>query len=152
FTFVVTNDNNAMFSLPPSISSDGRLTYTIAQGASGTATVTVRLRDDGGTTNGGVDTSAPQTFAISVLSDTSVKLQNTTGPGTTKVSYFNPAPVPGAARAAAALAGVSFFNPPSGQPPVVAAPGSAVGSVSFFNPPTGSTPPVARPAGALGSV
>ena len=42
------------------------LTYTPATNAFGTATITVVLKDNGGTANGGVDTSAPQTFVINV--------------------------------------------------------------------------------------
>src|SRR5262249_44404124 len=34
--------------------------------ASGSATVTVRLHDDGGTSSGGADTSSPETFTINV--------------------------------------------------------------------------------------
>ena len=45
---------------------DGTLTYTPAADANGTATVTIYAQDNGGTANGGVDTSAPQTFAINV--------------------------------------------------------------------------------------
>jgi hypothetical protein len=44
----------------------GTLTYTPAANANGSATVTVTLFDDGGTANGGSDTSAPQTFTITV--------------------------------------------------------------------------------------
>ncbi len=64
--FIVSNDNNALFSVQPAIAADGTLTYTLAAGKSGTATVSVQLHDDGGTANGGVDTSATQTFAINV--------------------------------------------------------------------------------------
>jgi hypothetical protein len=67
--FIVTNDNNALFSVQPSLAANGTLTYAIASNLSGinpTARVTVRLQDSGGTLNGGIDTSAPQTFAISV--------------------------------------------------------------------------------------
>ena len=42
------------------------LTYTPAANAFGTATITLDLKDNGGTANGGVDTSAPQTFTITV--------------------------------------------------------------------------------------
>ena len=42
------------------------LTYTIAPNAVGSAIVTVVLKDNGGTANGGADTSAPQTFNMSV--------------------------------------------------------------------------------------
>ena len=67
-SFVVTNDNNSLFTSTgkPAISSEGTLTYTPAPDASGSATVTVVLRDDGGPANGGVDTSAAQTFQITV--------------------------------------------------------------------------------------
>jgi len=64
--FQVSNDNNALFSVQPTISSTGTLTYTPAPNAFGTATVTVSLVDNGGTANGGVDTSAPQIFTIIV--------------------------------------------------------------------------------------
>jgi VCBS repeat-containing protein len=63
---ITSNTNTALFAGQPAMSSNGTLTYTPAVGASGTATVTVRLQDNGGTTNGGVDLSAPQSFTITV--------------------------------------------------------------------------------------
>lgn len=66
-TFVVSNNNNALFSTQPTIAADGTLSYTPAADANGTATVTVTLMDDGGTANGGGDTSASQTFVITVV-------------------------------------------------------------------------------------
>jgi len=66
--FLVTNNNNALFSVEPAINPNGTLTYTPAPNAHGSATVTVRLQDNGGTADGGVDTSAAQTFLITVLS------------------------------------------------------------------------------------
>ena len=65
-TFTTSNDNTGLFSVQPAISSNGTLTYTPAPNAFGTATVTVILEDDGGTANGGVDASTPQTFSITV--------------------------------------------------------------------------------------
>ena len=65
--FIITNNTNAgMFSSVPAISPTGTLTYTPAPDANGSATITVVLKDNGGTLNGGVDTSAPQTFTINV--------------------------------------------------------------------------------------
>src|SRR5205823_7411153 len=64
---LVTNSNNALFAVQPSIDAAGKLTYTPAANANGSALVSVRLHDSGGTLNGGIDTSAPQTFAINVL-------------------------------------------------------------------------------------
>src|SRR5262249_8923464 len=64
--FIVSNNNNGLFSAQPAIAANGTLTYTSTANANGSATVTVQLHDDGGTANGGVDTSAAQTFVISV--------------------------------------------------------------------------------------
>jgi hypothetical protein len=66
--FQVTNDNNALFATQPAVSPTGVLTYTPAANAFGSATVTVRLHDNGGTADGGVDLSAAQTFTITVNS------------------------------------------------------------------------------------
>src|SRR6185436_6575205 len=64
--FIVASSNAPLFSAQPAISSTGTLTYTPAPNANGSATVTVRLHDNGGTAGGGVDTSAPQTFTITI--------------------------------------------------------------------------------------
>ena len=65
--FTVTgNDNEDLFSVAPAVSSTGALTYTPAANANGEATITIELSDDGGTTDGGVDTSATQSFLITV--------------------------------------------------------------------------------------
>lgn len=65
-TFQVTTNNNALFSVLPTISRSGTLTYKLAAGKSGKATVTVRLKDSGGTANGGVNISIAHTFTITV--------------------------------------------------------------------------------------
>ncbi|MFZ1621920.1 tandem-95 repeat protein [Dokdonella sp.] len=65
-SFAVSNDNNALFSVQPAVSPSGALTYTVAAGANGSALVTLSLGDDGGTANGGIDTSVAQTFTITV--------------------------------------------------------------------------------------
>lgn len=65
-SFVVTNSNTALFSQQPAVSAAGTLTYQLAPNRNGSAVVTVSLRDSGGTANGGTDTSAPQTFTITV--------------------------------------------------------------------------------------
>ncbi|MBB6500680.1 Ig-like domain-containing protein [Pedobacter cryoconitis] len=81
--FIVTNANNALFTTQPAIAPDGTLTYTPAFGATGTVTVTVILKDNGGTANGGVDQSAPQTFTITITPGTPAmtltKVANNTG-------------------------------------------------------------------------
>jgi VCBS repeat-containing protein len=65
-SFNVSNDNNALFAGQPAVSPTGTLTYTSAANKYGTATVTVSISDNGGTANGGVDTSATQTFVVTV--------------------------------------------------------------------------------------
>jgi CSLREA domain-containing protein len=68
-TFQVTGNTNAsLFSAGPAIAADGTLSYTPAPDANGSATITINLKDNGGTTNGGVDTSASQSFTITVNS------------------------------------------------------------------------------------
>ncbi len=65
-TFHVSSDNAALFSTQPALAVNGTLSFQTAPNASGFANVTVYLTDDGGTANGGVDTSAPCTFHIIV--------------------------------------------------------------------------------------
>jgi protocatechuate 3,4-dioxygenase beta subunit len=64
--FVVTNDNPGLFIVQPTISANGTLTFTSAPDAFGTSIVTVVLHDNGGTDHGGIDTSSPQLFTITV--------------------------------------------------------------------------------------
>ena len=66
-TFTVTADTPALFAVQPAIDAAGKLTFTPAANANGLATVTVTALDDGGTANGGTNTSAPSTFTITVL-------------------------------------------------------------------------------------
>jgi hypothetical protein len=66
-SFEVTTTNPGLFvALPEVDPATGTLTFIPEASASGTATVTVVLRDTGGTANGGVDTSAARTFTITV--------------------------------------------------------------------------------------
>jgi hypothetical protein len=62
--FIVTTNNDALFTTLPAVAPNGTLTYMLAPNANGAITVTVSLHDNGGTANGGVDTSATQTFTI----------------------------------------------------------------------------------------
>ena len=67
-TFLVTgNSNPSLFSAGPSVdATSGDLTWTPAANAHGSATVQVAVKDDGGTTNGGDDTSDAVTLTITV--------------------------------------------------------------------------------------
>jgi hypothetical protein len=66
--FIVSNNNNALFSVQPFISATGTLYFKTATDQNGAATVSVQIHDNGGTTNGGVDTSSTQTFTLTLTS------------------------------------------------------------------------------------
>ncbi len=58
--------NPTLFTAPPALAANGTLTYTLANNHDGISIFTVTAQDQGGTANGGVDTSAPQLFTITV--------------------------------------------------------------------------------------
>ncbi|MFK7693150.1 Ig-like domain-containing protein [Paenibacillus sp. HJGM_3] len=64
--FDVAADLPALFVGQPAIDANGTLSFTPADNISGKANVSVVLRDNGGTANGGIDTSAQQSFDIRV--------------------------------------------------------------------------------------
>lgn len=64
--FITGNDNNALFSVQPAVSSNGSLTFTPSGNFAGRATVSVVIHDNGGTENGGIDESLVQAFIIEV--------------------------------------------------------------------------------------
>src|SRR5579862_6387298 len=65
--FNITNVGTpGLFSVAPAVAADGTLSYTPAADTSGSSTVTLDIQDNGGTANGGVDTSATQQFTITV--------------------------------------------------------------------------------------
>lgn len=66
-TFSVATDNSSLFSAAPTVAPDGTLSYTPAPDANGIAHVTVYAVDDGGTANGGDDTSSSDDFTITVV-------------------------------------------------------------------------------------
>ncbi|XZE35110.1 tandem-95 repeat protein [Pirellulaceae bacterium SH501] len=67
FTYSITgNTNEELFLVLPSISPTGVLTYTLAKDAFGTASISLQVKDSGGTTDGGDDTSSTITFDFEV--------------------------------------------------------------------------------------
>ena len=62
--FVVSTDLPNLFLSVPRITNAGTLEFEPSPDASGTATVTVQVRDNGGTVNGGVDLSDVKVFLI----------------------------------------------------------------------------------------
>ena len=65
-SFTVVNDHPSIFSVQPAISSAGALSFTLAPDSNGVAHLSVVLKDDGGVTYNGIDSSAAKTFVIAV--------------------------------------------------------------------------------------
>jgi uncharacterized repeat protein (TIGR01451 family) len=64
--FMPSVNRPELFSVPPHVSPTGTLTFQPAPGAYGIATVSLVLRDDGGTERSGIDTSVEQKFTIEI--------------------------------------------------------------------------------------
>jgi predicted outer membrane repeat protein len=62
----IASTGNLIFTGGPILALDGTLTYVVAANSHGSATFRVTLQDDGGTANGGQDTSAPRDLTITV--------------------------------------------------------------------------------------
>jgi hypothetical protein len=68
-SFVLTPADPAFFSTQPAIDAAGQLTFRVATGVSGSTTVAIVAMDDGGTANGGADSTAPITLEVLVSND-----------------------------------------------------------------------------------
>ncbi len=64
--FVISTDRPDLFKSLPAIDNSGALRYHAVSDKSGIATVSVQVRDNGGTASGGIDLSAIKTFRITV--------------------------------------------------------------------------------------
>lgn len=78
-TYIISNNNPALFAVQPSVSNTGTLTYQATPNANGTAVVTLRARDNYGTANGGQNLGPAQNFSIFITpvndAPTSVQVQ-----------------------------------------------------------------------------
>lgn len=100
-SFIISNNNSGLFSVQPSIDPSGTLTFTPINGVNGTATITVELMDNGGTANGGQDTSPQQTFLINIsptgwttTADSGVT-EDESNPARPKYTNFTASPIAG---------------------------------------------------------
>jgi hypothetical protein len=66
-SFTVTTDNEVKFINPPEIDSKGKLVFVPHDYAIGEFSITVALKDNGSTENGGKNISDTQTFTINVM-------------------------------------------------------------------------------------
>jgi PKD repeat protein len=64
--FHVSTDNEILFQQIPAVSPSGTLSFKPTPDQFGEAVVSISLQDDGGTLNGGIDTSITQTFIIEI--------------------------------------------------------------------------------------
>jgi len=78
-SFTVTNNNNSLFLVQPAVDASGQLTFKPGS-VGGTVIVGVQAVDNGGTANGGTNTSPSQTFTITIPNNV---FQNVTGPNPT---------------------------------------------------------------------
>ncbi len=99
-TYIVGNISNPSLFAPggaPAIAANGTLTYTPATGVSGTSTFQVTVQDNGGTANGGQNTSITQTFTITVnptlITNSAPVLNNSGNPTLNPVIRNSPNPV-----------------------------------------------------------
>src|SRR5262249_11288490 len=60
------NTKPGLFSAGPSVAPDGTLSFTSGANQNGTATITLKATDDGGTASGGINESATQSFTITI--------------------------------------------------------------------------------------
>jgi hypothetical protein len=107
--FLVSNDTNALFSAQPAVTPEGTLTYTPAPDSYGVALVTVTAIDNGGTANGGINTSSSQTFTITVNAPPTVSIVSPTN-GAVFIAPASFTVVADAQDADGSIARVDFFS------------------------------------------
>ncbi len=142
-SFTVTNNNNGLFSAQPAIAPNGTLTFTPAPDQNGQATVTVTSVDDGGTANGGVNTSAPQTFVITVTPENDAPVITSDGGGddaSLNVAENSTAVTTVSAADIDLPAQTLTFNITGGDDSALFSIGSATGVLSFLNAPNYESP------------
>jgi len=65
-SYLVTTSSSALFATPRAVNAAGTLTFKPKLGASGTAVISVRIKDGGLGGAPSVNTSAAQTFTINI--------------------------------------------------------------------------------------
>jgi MYXO-CTERM domain-containing protein len=80
---VMDVDNPGLFEVQPTVDAQGTLNFKAAKGVKGTASIMLRIVDDGSTEFGGENASAIQTFNISLESHDGSELQLDAGSCTT---------------------------------------------------------------------
>ena len=92
--YIISNSTcGTLLSAGPSVNTAGALMYTPAANQTGTCTFDAQVQDDGGTANGGVDTSTPAlsfTITVNITGSLAVAINQAAGqPDPTSVSPIN---------------------------------------------------------------
>lgn len=90
---VATVSNPSLFSVSPTVTAAGTLTFTPAANENGTSTIQVRIIDNGGTANGGDDRSNLQSYTITVTPQPDAPTITATFKGTTANPFTDAGPV-----------------------------------------------------------
>jgi hypothetical protein len=128
-TFSITPTNSPLFGIQPSVNSNGYLTFAAEGGSGGTGVFNLILRDTGGTANGGRNTSEPQPFVVTIVTNPPPILKITDLGGYVVLSWPLGLQVNPVLQARTSLA-QSWANTPSGPTnfPVV----KSLGRAQFF--------------------
>ncbi len=92
--FRIVNSNSNLFSIQPAIDASGKLTFETAPDLNGTALLKIRLFDDAGVDNGGVDSSTEANLVINIvpvndMPRISIKGKNNMEPRTVSVIHIS---------------------------------------------------------------
>lgn len=87
-TFTLTADSSQFFTVQPALDTSGDLAFTVGPNKDGSTEVDIVASDDGGTANGGVDTSPAETFTITINPTTGIQVRR----GIQEPSRFFPNP------------------------------------------------------------
>ncbi|MEX2498054.1 MAG: Ig-like domain-containing protein [Wenzhouxiangellaceae bacterium] len=84
-SFMVTDNTNPdLFETPPTVDGNGQLSFTPTPDTNGSAEITMKALDDGGTASGGDPISDPATFTVEVIAAADLAIDKTSG------SFFTP--------------------------------------------------------------
>jgi hypothetical protein len=159
--FVIqANTNSSLFVAGPEVDAAGNLTFTPAPNVRGTADIKIALADDGGTAQGGKDTSEAITFTITITKPhprhnvlhpldvtnsafTGVDAQVTPGDALAIINYINANPGQGSIAADAAI-GPPYYDTVNSTGDYVGdnfvAPGDALAVINWINTHGSGTP------------
>ncbi len=138
-SFNATATNTSLFSAQPTVSSSGVLSFTPAANQFGSTTVSVTAVDNGGTAGGGSNSSAAQTFTITITAVNDAPTLSIPSPSVAGGENGGPRSIAGFASAAAG-------PNETGQTPFTYTVAQTSGSATLFSAANGGVAPaISRP-------